>query len=283
MAAAFIHYFLGLGIACACGYCGLEALIVGLIGAVQDLDFLSFFFYKHMRSRYAKLFMHRGITHTFLFTFVCAAVFLVFDPVLSLIVLVNFLLHIFVDYVTAWGVSPFLPFSPRRYSLGLMTIFDIPLTVVSAGVGVSGFFSVGPVLPFVAFFGYILLRFFLKRRLKYDNLVPIGTFTYAFCFPEDDYTVGKITISGRKETISVQRTNSEIDPLILQKIHSEIDNSMLSHFLEYPVYSMENQSIMITDARSYLFPKSSRFFTIFFDIETEDLYMLVAGRRFKVN
>jgi hypothetical protein len=192
-------------------------------------------------------------------------------------------LHIFVDYVTAWGVSPFLPFSSERYSLGLMTIFDIPLTFLSAAVGISGFFSVNLVWPFAAFLGYILLRFFLKCRLKYDNLVPMGNFTYAFCFPGDKYTVGKINILGKEETISIQRSNSEIDPSVLQKINSEIDSSMLTHFLEYPVYSMENNSVMIKDARSYLFPKSSRFFTIFFDTETEDLYMLFGRRRIGVH
>ena len=70
--------------------------------------------------------MHRGLTHTFLFAFACSAAVFVFSPGFSLFVLVNFLLHIFTDYVTAWGVAPFQPFSDRRYSLGLMTIFDIP-------------------------------------------------------------------------------------------------------------------------------------------------------------
>ncbi len=285
MAAAFIHYFLGIGIASLFGYTGLEAAVFGLVGAVQDLDFISFFFYKKlMKSSSTRLLMHRGLTHTFLFAFACSAAVFVFSPGFSLFVLVNFLLHIFTDYVTAWGVAPFQPFSDRRYSLGLMTIFDVPLTVLSALVGISGFFSVSPLFAFAAFFGYIFVRFLLKKRLKYTGLVPMGDFTYAFCSPESDYRAGKVDVLGRNEMITIPRITGEIDPLLVQKIEDRIEGSMLSHFLEYPTYSAEDDSIIVRDARSYLYPRSSRLgFTVLFDRGTENLYMLAAGRRIELH
>lgn len=281
MAAAFIHYFLGVGIAYLFGYTGLEAVVLGLVGAVQDLDFLTFFFYKYLaKSHYGQLLMHRGITHTFLFAFVCSAVVFMISPWISLFVLVNFVLHIFTDYVTAWGVAPFQPFSSKRYSLGLMTIFDIPLVLLSVLVGVSGFFSVNPVWAFAPFFGYILLRGVLKKRLLYKDLVPMGTITYAFCFPEDDYTVGKVDVLGREKTMTVPKTAAEIDPFLLKKIDAKVEKSMLSHFLKYPTYAEENNSIVVKDARSFLFPQSSRFrFTVYFDKELGNLYVMAAGRK----
>lgn len=284
MAAAFIHYFLGLGIAYLFGYTGLEAVLVGLVGALQDLDFVSFFFYKRiMRTRYSRLFMHRGITHTVLFTVVVTGVVFLFNPWFSLLVLTNFVLHIFTDYVTSWGVSPFLPFSDKRYSLGLMTIFDVPLTVASAIVGVCGFVSVSPVWGFAAFFGYIFVRFVLKQRLLYEGLMPMSNFTYAFCVPEDAYKAGKVDIFGREESLSVKKCESEIDPSLLEKIDSKIEGSMLSHFMEYPTYKVEGDSVKIKDARSYLFPGSNRVgFTLFFDTERERLYMMVGGRRMEL-
>jgi len=286
MAAAFIHYFLGIGIASLFGYTGIEAAVFGLVGAVQDLDFLSFFFYKHLsKSRHAKLLMHRGITHTIVFALASSAVVLfVLGPVISFFVLINFLLHIFTDYVTAWGVAPLQPFSEKRYSLGLMTIFDVPLTFLSVLVGASGFFSVNPLWAFAAFFGYVGLRFVLKQRLAHQKLVPMGNFTYAFCCAEDDYNVGKVDILGREETIAVAKITEEIDPFLLNKIDSKIEESMFSHFLEYPTYSVEDGSIKVRDARSYLFPRSSRFgFTVFYDRESENLYVLVGGRKVELH
>lgn len=284
MAAAFIHYFLGLGLAYVFGYRGTDALLFGLVGALQDLDFLTMFFYNSlMKSRIARLFTHRGITHTILFTLVCSGIVLWVSPVLSLFVFLNFVLHIFTDYVTAWGVAPFAPFSSRRYSLGLMTIFDVPLTLLSAVCGVSGFISVNPYYAFAAFFGYIFLRFSLKRRLKYKDLTPLGQLTYVFCLPEDDYTVGKIDIFGREKSISVPRTTPEIDPSVLDKVKSAVGRSMLSHFLEYPTYVVEDGTIVIKDARSYLFPSSRLFgFVVYFDRETEGLYVKAAGRRIEM-
>ena len=281
MAAAFIHYFLGLGIAYLFGYTGIEAVMVGLVGAVQDLDFVSFFLYRRIiKTRYARLLMHRGITHTLLFVLVTSGVVFLVSPWFSLLVLTNFMLHIFTDYVTSWGVSPLLPFSDKRYSLGLMTIFDVPLTVTSFLVGVAGFVSVSPIWGFAAFFGYILVRFLLKRKLQYSGLLPMGNFTYAFCRAEDDYVVGKVDIFGREETVSVAKYGSGIDDLLLEKIDAKIKGSMLSHFMEYPTYAVEDNSVKIRDARSYLFPRSNRFgFTLFFDRESEKVYMMVGGRR----
>lgn len=281
MAAAFIHYFLGVGIAYLFGYTGVEALIIGLIGAVQDLDFVSFFFYKRiMKTRFSNLLMHRGITHTVLFAVVVPLLVLYINPGFSLLIFSNFMLHIFTDYVTAWGVSPFQPFSPKRYSLGLMTIFDIPLTLLSFLVGASGFFLVNPVWFFALYFGYIGLRYILKQHLPYKNVVPMGNITYAFCFPEDDYKVGKIDIFGREKTMIVPRSDPDIDPALVEKIDAIIETSMASHFLEYPTYHEEDTSIVVKDARSFLFSGSSRFgFTVHFDTETEKLYVLMGGRK----
>jgi membrane-bound metal-dependent hydrolase YbcI (DUF457 family) len=283
MAAAFIHYFLGLGIAHLFGYTGLEAAIVGGIGVVQDFDFVSFFFYKHvMKSRFSRLIMHRGITHTVVVVVGVPAVVVLVSPWFALLVLVNFGLHLFCDYVTAWGVSPFLPFSDKRYSLGLMTIFDAVLTVVSAGVGVAGVFGVNVVWPFAAFFGYILLRVVLKKRLGRKGM-PVGNFTYVFCYAEDDYTVGKVDVLGREETISVKKFETEIDPSVIEMVQSKIEGSMVSHFVEYPVYGVDGSTIRIKDARSYLFPKSGRVgVSVFFDVDQEILYMEAAGRRIEL-
>ena len=280
MAAAFIHYFLGVGLAYLFGYTGLDALLLGLVGAVQDLDFISFFFYKQvMKTKYSQLLMHRGMTHTVWFPFLCSGL-LIFNPAISALVFINFMLHIFTDYVTAWGVSPFIPFSTKRYSLGLMTIFDIPLVTVSFFVGVAGFVSVNLVVAFAAFFGYIFLRFVLKQRLKYNDLTPMGNITYAFCIPEDDYIVGKVDILGREETISVKKCESDIDSVLLEKVESTVGRSPLFHLMEYPTYTIEGDSVKIKDARSYLFPKSNRFgFMVFFDRESEKLYVQIAGRR----
>jgi membrane-bound metal-dependent hydrolase YbcI (DUF457 family) len=283
MAAAFIHYFLGVGLAYLFGYSGLEALIVGLLGAIQDLDFISFFLYgRIMKMKYSRLLMHRGLTHTVLFAVVCSAVLLV-NPGFSLLIFANFILHIFTDYVTAWGVSPFLPFSNKRYTLGLMTIFDIPLIILSVCVAGAGFFSVSPLWFFAAFFGYICLRFVLKKRLHHNELVPMGNFVYAFCYPENDYRVGKVDILGREEVLYVKKYESDIDVTVLDKIKSKIEGSMLSHFVEYPVYNVEGDSIRIKDARSYLFPGSNRFgFTLFFDQVSEQLYVLAARRKMEI-
>jgi membrane-bound metal-dependent hydrolase YbcI (DUF457 family) len=282
MAAAFIHYFLGIGVAYLFGYSGIEVLIIGLIGALQDIDAISFLFYRQItRSRAPELFMHRGITHTVLFTALVSGIVFFFHNKLGLIILVNFSLHIFTDYVTAWGISPFQPFSRQRYSLGLMTIYDIPLTGFSLLTALSGILSIDVVWAFTGFFGYIGLRFLLKRRLPHrDLLVPVGNFTYTFCIAEDDYTVGKIDILGRTTQISIPRTDSSIELKIMESVEVKIKGSMLSHFLEYPVYTLENGIIVIRDARHSLFPKSSRFrFEILFDNETGTLFMEIAGRR----
>ncbi|MGD2250985.1 MAG: metal-dependent hydrolase [Candidatus Methanofastidiosia archaeon] len=284
MAAAFIHYLLGLGIAYIFGYRGLDMLIVGLIGVIQDMDFVTFFFHDTLnKSKFSRLFTHRGITHTFLFAGIVSAGIFVVAPILSLIFFTNFLLHIFADYVTSWGITPFLPFSKTRYSLGLMSIFDVPLIMISAGVGVSAILSVNPVYFFGLFFGYICLRYLLKNRLQYKRLVPMGTFTYAFCATGESYTAGKVDILGREETISVDKIRSHIDESVLEKVASKIKESSFSHFLEYPTYSIEDNTIVIKDARSFLFPHSSRLFTVFFDIDTESLYINTAGRKIEIH
>ncbi len=285
MAAAFIHYFLGVGIAYLFGYREVDALIVGLVGALQDLDFVSLFLYRYtMKSKYARLLTHRGITHTFLFSLISSAFVFIFSPLFSLMVLTNFLLHIFTDYVTAWGVAPLAPFSYRRYSLGLMTIFDPFLTVLSALCGISGFFSVNLTWPFAAFFGYIVVRFVVKSRLKYNKLVPMGMFTYSFCVPENHYLVGKIDVLGREKTISVPKFESQIDPELLEKVNSKMKKSMLSQFLEYPTYSLEGDSVILRDARSFLFSSSGPSgFTLYFDRRNEKLYMLVRGRQVELH
>lgn len=282
MAAAYIHFFLGIGVAYLFGYSGIEVLIVGPIGALQDMDAVSFLFYRQIsRSRASELFMHRGITHTILFIALMSGIVFFFHAILGLIILINFSLHIFTDYVTSWGIAPFQPFSKKRYSLGLMTIYDIPLTAFSLFTALSGILSFDVVWAFMVFFGYIGLRFLLKRRLPHrDLLVPVGNITYTFCIPEDDYTVGEIDIFGKISQISIPRADSSIEPEIIEMIDSKIKESMLSHLLEYPVYTMEKGTIVIRDARYSLFPKSSRFrFEIFFDKDTGTLFMELAGRR----
>jgi membrane-bound metal-dependent hydrolase YbcI (DUF457 family) len=285
MAAAFIHYFLGVGIAYLFGFEGLEALLVGLLGAVQDIDFVLIFFQARRRShsRTSQLFTHRGITHTIVFALGASAVALVINPVFSLIILIDFVLHVFTDYVTAWGISPFLPFSDKRYSLGLMTIFDIPLTILSLAVGVSGFISVNPLLPLAAFFGYIGIRFFLRTRLPFSNLEPMGNFTYVFCTSGSNYTVGKVDILGRTHTIEVPRTGPGMDAGLIERINAKIQGGMTSHFLEYPTYSQENGRVMVRDARSYLFPGSNRLFTLYYDEKEDSLYMVAAGRKIQIS
>lgn len=285
MAAAFIHYFLGLGLAYLFGYSGVDALVLGLVGAIQDIDFLTMFFYRRMmKSPASRMFTHRGITHSVLFAAVCGGAALFFSRAMALFIVLNFLLHIFTDYVTAWGVAPFQPFSFRRYSLGLMTIFDVPLTLLSLLVGGSGFFSVNPLLPFAAFFGYIVLRYGLKRRLPYKRLVPMGLFTYVFCFYEDDYRVGKVDVLGREKTVEVPRVQGDVDPEVVGKVVSKLEESMLSHLLEYPTFSAEGDDVVVRDARSYLFPRAQMVgFTVVFDRKTEHLYMETAGRRIKVD
>lgn len=285
MAAAFIHYFLGVGIAYLFGFEGLEALLVGLLGAIQDIDFVLIFFQarRGSHSKVSQLFTHRGITHTLVFALGASVVTLVVNPVFSLIILIDFVLHVFTDYVTAWGISPFLPFSGKRYSLGLMTIFDIPLTALSLAVGVSGFVSVNPLLPLAAFFGYIGVRFYLRTRLPYSNLEPMGNFTYVFCTSGSDYTVGKVDILGRTHTIEVSRTSPGMDAGIIEKIKAKTQGGMASHFLECPVYSQENGRVMIRDARSYLFPRSGRLFTLYYDEKEDSLYMMAAGRKIRVS
>jgi membrane-bound metal-dependent hydrolase YbcI (DUF457 family) len=278
MAAAFIHYFLGLGIAYLFGFRGIDALVIGLAGAIQDVDFVLIFLHKYMKPPFSRLLTHRGITHTFLFLVIVTGFIFVFSPLFSVLVFINFSLHIFADYATSWGLAPFLPFSDERYSLGLMTIFDVPLTVLSCCVGVCGFFSVNPLYFFAAFFGYIAVRFVLKQRLDYERLVPMGNFVYAFCYGGQQYTVGKVDVLGREYTMVVDKINSEIDPGVLERVTTAVEGSTLSHFLEYPVYTEMDDSIMVKDARSYLFPRSRRLFTVFFDKESERLYMDV-GRR----
>ncbi|MBU7014979.1 MAG: metal-dependent hydrolase [Theionarchaea archaeon] len=285
MAAAFIHYFLGVGIAYLCGFEGLEALLLGLLGAIQDIDFVLIFSQvrRRSRSKVSQLFTHRGITHTLIFALVVSAAVLVINPLFSVIILSGFALHIFTDYVTAWGVSPFLPFSDKRYSLGLMTIFDIPLTILSLAVGVSGFVSVTPLVAFSAFFGYIGVRFLLRTRLAYPNLEPMGNFTYVFCNVGSDYTVGKVDVLGRTHTIEAPRMSQGIDSELAEKINAKIQGAMTSHFLEYPTYSRENRHVIIRDARSYLFPRSSRLFTLYYDEEDDSLYMMTAGRKIPIS
>ncbi|MBU6998212.1 MAG: metal-dependent hydrolase [Theionarchaea archaeon] len=285
MAAAFIHYFLGVGIAYLCGFEGLEALLVGLLGAIQDIDFVLIFFQirRRSRSRVSQLFTHRGITHTLVFALGVSAAVLVVNPVFSLVILIGFVLHIFTDYVTAWGVSPFLPFSDKRYSLGLMTIFDIPLTLLSLAVGASGFVSVNPLVPFAAFFGYIGVRYVLRIRLPYQNLEPMGNFTYVFCTSGSHYTVGKVDILGRTHTIEVPQMSPGMDAEVIEKISAKTQGGMISHFMEYPVYSRENGHVTIRDARSYLFPRSSRLFTLYYDEGQDRLYMMTAGRKIPVS
>jgi membrane-bound metal-dependent hydrolase YbcI (DUF457 family) len=285
MAAAFIHYFLGVGIAYLFGFEGVEALLVGLLGAIQDIDFVLIFFQarRGSHSKVSQLFTHRGITHTLVFALGASVVALVVNPVFSLIILIDFVLHVFTDYVTAWGISPFLPFSDKRYSLGLMTIFDIPLTVLSLAVGVSGFVSINPLLLLAAFFGYIGIRFYLRTRLPYSNLEPMGYFTYVFCTSGSDYTVGKVDILGRTHTIKVPRTSPGMDAAIIEKIKAKTQGGMASHFLECPVYSQEDGRVMIRDARSYLFPRSGRLFTLYYDEKEDNLYMVAAGRKIRVS
>lgn len=284
MAAAFIHYLLGLGIAYVFGYRGLDMLVIGLIGVIQDMDFVTFFFHDKLHaSKYTKVFTHRGITHTFLFTGVVSAAVFMIAPVLSLVFLTNFLLHIFSDYVTSWGITPFLPFSKIRYTQALMSIFDIPLTAISIGVGVFALFSINPVYLFGLFFGYIGIRYILKKRLLYENLIPMGTFTYAFCVLGDGYTVGKVDILGREETSIVDKIRSHIDPAVIENITSKIEKSSLSHFLKYPTFYTEGKTVVIKDARSFLFPHSRRLFTVFFDTDTETLYMNAMGRKIVIH
>ena len=278
MAAAHIHYFLGIGIAYLFGYRGIYALVIGLVGAIQDVDFVLIFLHKYIKPPFSHVLTHRGITHTFLFLFVVTGVVFIFNPLFSALVFVNFLLHIFADYATSWGLAPFLPFSDKRYSLGLMTIFDVPLTVLSGCAGVCGFFSVNPLYFFAAFFGYVGVRFVLKYRLNYDRLVPMGNFVYAFCYGGQQYTVGKVDVIGREYTIVVDNI-AEIDAGVLERVNTAVEGSTLSHFLEYPVYTEMDDFIMVKDARSYLFSGSRRLFTVFFDKESERLYMEAGGRR----
>jgi membrane-bound metal-dependent hydrolase YbcI (DUF457 family) len=286
MAAVFIHYFLGIGVAHICGYSGYEVFIIGSFGALQDVDAISFLFYRRITQfRGSELLMHRGITHTLFFTAITTGIVMGFHGMLAWIIMINFLLHIFIDYVTAWGVSPFQPFSARRFSLELMTIYDVALTGFSLLIALSGFVN-GPVQwAFAGFFAYIGGRFLLKVQLPYGNLlVPVGnvtyTYTYTSCIDPDIYMVGKIDILGRNMQMSVPQTDSGIDNVTKDMIASRIESTILSHVLEYPVYSREGDIIIIRDVRHVLFPKSSRFrFKIFYDEKMNTLYTEIAGKR----
>lgn len=285
MAAAFIHYFLGIGVAYACGYSGIEALMIGLLGAIQDADAVSFLGYRQIaRCKKSELLMHRGITHTILFAVVIPGIVALFHPLLAFILLINFFLHIFTDYVTSWGVAPFQPFSSRRYSLGLMTIYDIPLTGLSLVVAVSGFLFGSVMWAFALFFGYCLVRYVLKLQLPHrDLLEPVGHMTYTYCIQNDTYTVGKVDILGREKKISIPLTDQAVDSTMRESIESKIEGTMLSHILEYPVYSRNGSIITVYDARHVLFPKSSRFgIEIFYDEKSETLYSEIAGRKIRL-
>lgn len=63
---------------------------------------------------------HRGITHTFLFLILSAAVMLIISPQLALIWGISYLTHLIGDSITKTGIPALYPLSKKYYGLKLI-------------------------------------------------------------------------------------------------------------------------------------------------------------------
>jgi inner membrane protein len=148
---------------------GKKALIAGAVAqSIPDIDFISALWL----SPAEQLLAHRGITHSFLFIVVSAPVFaaifrrLLFRQqkfsLLFFFLLIELVIHVFLDAFNNYGVGWFEPFLNYRLSFNAVYVADILM--------ISG--------PLISFAALLVVPVFSRNRFKWSALGIVWTFVY---------------------------------------------------------------------------------------------------------
>jgi len=173
MVATSMHYIIGILIAWFFGYKGNKKYWHGLWAAAFDLDgiiFLGsmilsrFFGFASLSTANSPLltalFAHRGFSHSFLLIAIVLGIMFLFRAKLKLIAMIAVMLtsHLLLDFLTAWKMFPFLPFSYTSTYLALVEVFD----------------------PMLTFFTMIIFAFFICMSLANKRKKLPLIFAYVF-------------------------------------------------------------------------------------------------------
>jgi inner membrane protein len=148
---------------------GKKALIAGAIAqSIPDIDFISALWL----SPAEQLLAHRGITHSFLFIVVSAPVFAVIFrrllfrqqkfSLLFFFLLIELVIHVFLDAFNNYGVGWFEPFFNYRLSFNAVYVADILMISV----------------PLISFAALLVVPAFSRNRFKWSALGIVWTFVY---------------------------------------------------------------------------------------------------------
>lgn len=97
------------------------SIILGIFFALlPDIDFIPEYFYNKTKSKYLKMFAHRGILHTPIIYLLIACILFVlnFNLIIIKVFLLGTLYHLFHDlFVLGRGIMIFYPFSKKRLKI----------------------------------------------------------------------------------------------------------------------------------------------------------------------
>jgi len=176
MVATAMHYIIGVTLAYFLGVKDNKKYLMGLWAVVPDIDALLFLMFTFARRLFdfslgmletnqilTVLFAHRGFSHSILLMLTVLGVLYLFkiNKKMLLILGVLWASHLFLDFITAWKLFLFLPFSYASLYLGLVEVFDSFLVLFTTLI--FGFF-IGMSLmqkdkkwPLIFAYGFILV------------------------------------------------------------------------------------------------------------------------------
>ncbi|MCG8581596.1 MAG: metal-dependent hydrolase [Bacteroidales bacterium] len=263
---------------------GNKAIVWGAVGGLlPDLDVLITPFYSEVDG----LFVHRGFTHSLIFSFIIAPLLgwlihqihqkkmhVTWFEWTKLIFWASFT-HPVLDYFTTYGTGAFLPFSDYRVELGTIGIVDVFYT-----------------LPFIL---VLLVIPFIKRTALLRRRLIVGTIILTSLYLSG--TVGnKIYVNGvfeeafARQNISYDRyktsplplTNflwmgiAETDSGYYMGLHSNFDNDIPSDFIFIP----RNEAKLNTIAHHADVKKLLRFTKGFYHVNEDEKGLYLADLRF---
>jgi len=291
MPSPFIHYFFGVILSDFFGYTGKQKLTLALVSLLPDVDFITLFLVRPIfkltknHPLVGRAIFHRGITHTFLFSFAALILSLVVGQLkISLFIFLSLLFHIVWDYISIWGVNPLFPFLKKNYAANLFSIHDVPMTLLLFFTSLASFYSTYLfAILLVLCVMYLLSRFLFKRYIQrktgalLSSVVPTSSLHYAYAKEGGNrYYAGKFNVlSWKNETRAIDsdmERKKDLSPLL---------NAMGKTFVEFPVFTSEGRGTRIFDARSTLFTGQTPFSMMFY-VEDGHVFLVTGWGKVEV-
>ncbi len=244
------HGIIGVGVAAMSGEVNLMSPITlgAVLGAMSpDIDILAKY-----KGTYEYMKHHRGETHSLLsaagLSFGIAAVLKLMFPEYNLdsILIWTFLgtmSHIFFDALNSYGVKPLLPFKDKRYTAGLIMLYDPFLSVLSLVMFFSKFDSQTKTIMGVGCTAiYIAFRYFIKKDMhsKLSELYDaeagdvIHVLPSLINFFKWDYVVEKKDVKVRGRINFINEKTEEIERFYFKEEHARYKEKVIED-----IYSTE--------------------------------------------